>query len=328
MGCSAQRWYPTLIGTTSSPRERQEDVLGRKGPLGGPGSAPTSPPLQEQLRTRPRGGVDRCGAVARAATHDEVEGVLLLGSTASGDLTVASDFDVMVVLATGGEGREGLQVEIALIDGRLADILIVSFARLSAAVHGVDETDYRLAAWLTESVIAFDLGDIAGLRTSAASRPAGMVTHDVDEERRQFSYDVLVNENYAKSAEEEYRLALELRSLHAFSRLLLGYFRVRGILWRGEKAAIRYLRVNDPDFLAVVEGWVAGGPDQRLRIHRLAAEKALTPVGGVWAQGRFPSAPGVWNRLMTAPTHGAATTPSDTKTPARGARRVRKRASP
>ncbi len=103
VGCSAQRWYPTLIGTTSSPRERQEDVLGRKGRLGGPGSAPTSPPLQEQLRTRPRGGVDRCGAVARAATHDEVEGVLLLGSTASGDLTVASDFDVMVVLATGGK---------------------------------------------------------------------------------------------------------------------------------------------------------------------------------------------------------------------------------
>lgn len=112
-------------------------------------------------------------AVARAATHDEVEGVLLLGSTASGDLTVASDFDVMVVLATGGEGREGLQVEITLIDGRLADILIVSFARLSAAVRGVDETDYRLAAWLTESVIAFDLGDIAGLRTSAARDQQG-----------------------------------------------------------------------------------------------------------------------------------------------------------
>ena len=55
-------------------------------------------------------------------------------------------------------------------------------------------------------------------------------------ERWQVSYDLLVNESYLRSDDHMYRLALRLRELHSFSRLILAYFRVRGLDWLGESA--------------------------------------------------------------------------------------------
>ncbi len=230
-------------------------------------------------------------AIQRVTAHDEVEGVVLLGSTAMGNFNVASDYDIMIVIGD----VVGLTVEMTAVDGRLTDVLVVSLATLRRAQRGGDDLSRRIATWLAGGRVVFDRG--GGVRSAQCKVREGGAPGpspvDDDAERTQVSYDLLVNENYALSSQPRYRLALRLRSLHSFSRLLLAYFRVRHVVWQGEKWAIRYLEHNDPEFLALVVEWLdAPDPATQLALHRQAAEVALAPVGGVWPAGMSPSARG------------------------------------
>jgi predicted nucleotidyltransferase len=234
-------------------------------------------------------------AIQRVTAHDDVEGVVLLGSTATGDLNVASDYDIMVVVGD----VDGLTVEVTAVDGRLTDVLVVSLATLGRAHHG-DNVSRRIATWLAGGLIVFDRG--GGVRSAQRKvregGTPGLSQVDDGVERTQISYDLLVNENYALSSQPRYRLALRLRSLHSFSRLLLAYFRVRHVVWQGEKWAIQYLEQHDPEFLALVVEWLdAPNPATQLALHRQAAEAVLAPVGGVWPVGTFPLGAGIWERL-------------------------------
>ena len=222
-------------------------------------------------------------AIQRLTSHDEVEGVVLLGSTATGDLNVASDYDIMVVVGH----VDGLTVEVTAVDGRLTDVLVVSLATLGRA-QGGDDLSRRIALWLERGLVVFDRRGGVRSAQDKARQGGTQAPSQVDDgvERTQVSYDLLVNENYASSSEPRYQLALRLRSLHSFSRLLLAYFRVRQVVWQGEKWAIQYLEQHDPEFLALVVEWLdEPDPRKRLVIHRQAAEGALAPIGGVWPAG-------------------------------------------
>lgn len=236
--------------------------------------------------------------IVRITRHGEVEGVVLVGSTATGELSPASDYDIMVVLAPGGTG---FHVEVTAIDGRLTDVLVVDLEVLEGASTGPDELDRRIANWLTTGRVVFDRNgavQTARTRSEIPSVPEPLGEATASAERWQVSYDLLVNENYARSEELVYVLGLRLRALHSFSRLLLAYFRVRGLVWQGENWAIRHLAEHDRPFLDVVNQWLdAAHPSDQLEVHRIAAERALEPVGGVWPRGAFPIGEGVWERL-------------------------------
>jgi predicted nucleotidyltransferase len=238
-------------------------------------------------------------ALARIHGHDDVEGVVLLGSTATGAFTAASDFDVLIVTSSI---PADFHVEVTQVDGRLTDVLVVGVERLREAAAGSDEDDRRICQWLSTGRAVFDrhgiLAEILAIISTAGPPPPGPDPAVADRERSQVSYDVLVSENHARSNDHVYVLALRLRELHAFSRLLLAYFRVRGLTWRGEKWAVHHLETHDRDFLALVREWLdAEDPPHQVALHRRAAEAALKPVGGLWPEGRFPIADGVWERL-------------------------------
>lgn len=203
-------------------------------------------------------------AVRRAARSQEVEGIILLGSTAYGSITPASDFDLMVVLV---ENQGGFHAEVTSIEGRLADVLVVGLHDLMNAPGLKSELSRRIIDWLSTGRVVFDRsGDVVDAQNQAkTATDAQLVSANSQHaERWQVSYDLLVNERYLRSDDDMYRLALRLRGLHSFSRLILAYFRVRGLNWLGEKWAIRYLRENDPDFLALVwHGWTKVTPRRR-----------------------------------------------------------------
>lgn len=239
-------------------------------------------------------------AVSRASRSQEVEGIILLGSTAFGSITPASDFDVMVVLS---EKEGGFHAEVTVIDGRLADVLVIGLHDLIEASRIKSELCGRIVDWLVTGQIVFDRSGVVvdAQRDAKATGSSRLVSADTQHaERWQVSYDLLVNERYLRSDEHIYRLALRLRALHSFSRLILAYFRVRGLNWLGEKWAIRYLTENDADFLRLVMAWLDEGDsdsEEKVRLHRRVAESALGPVGGVWPPEMFPLGPGVWERV-------------------------------
>lgn len=68
--------------------------------------------------------------------------------------------------------------------------------------------------------------------------------------------------------------------------MLVAYFQLRGLPWRGEKEAIRYLAAQDPEFLRTFEAYT-DATDRAGRLHayeRLAA-LAVAPCGGLWPDG-------------------------------------------
>jgi len=79
----------------------------------------------------------------------------------------------------------------------------------------------------------------------------------VDSEKRDFwiktNYNFIANSRYYNSKDEIYHKALELRLLYSVIELITAYFSFRGIPWRGEKAAIKYLEQTDQKFLSIFE---------------------------------------------------------------------------
>jgi hypothetical protein len=239
----------------------------------------------------------------RLRAHAEVDGVVLLGTTGTERLTPVSDYDLLVILA---ESAHEISVEITIIDGRTADIIIASRSCLSSisdASRDLTDDEWALAHWLVDGRIVYDrtteLGFAAtSARTRLAHRPPA--PRRVTDLAQHINYDLRVNRAYARSADPTYRLALRLRSLHTFFRIVMGWFEIRGMPWEGEKQALRYLSRQDPEFLALVEKWLTE-PDvtTAIQIERQAAERVLSPAGGLWPDDMVARYEGVWERLAS-----------------------------
>ncbi len=241
--------------------------------------------------------------IDRLRANDEVDGVVLLGTTGTGRFTPASDYDLLVVLA---QSVRDVSVEITIIDGRTADIIIASRACLRTITdeaRDLTDDEWALARWLGDGRVVYDRTAVLRLAaTSARTRlaqqpPASRRVADV---AQHINYDPRVNRVYARSADPTYRLALRLRSLHSFFRIVMGWFEIRGLPWAGEKQAVGYLDERDPVFLALVEQWLAE-PDATaaVQIQRQAAERELAPAGGLWPDDMVARYEGIWERLTS-----------------------------
>ena len=68
--------------------------------------------------------------------------------------------------------------------------------------------------------------------------------------------------------------------------LCRAYFRVRGLPWEGEKAALRWLQTHDAPFLAQLRDCLAAsGRPRRLELYASLVAAALAPVGEPWRPG-------------------------------------------
>ena len=83
-----------------------------------------------------------------------------------------------------------------------------------------------------------------------------------------------------------------LDTMPVFCRFLLStniywlietYFRVRGIVFKGEKHAIEYLQRNEPEiFEAIAEFYTTQDLERQAEIAHAISEQVLAPVGGMW----------------------------------------------
>ena len=87
----------------------------------------------------------------------------------------------------------------------------------------------------------------------------------------------------AGSDDEVYRQAVDLRMLYQLADLMVDYFHLRAMGWRGEEEAIRFWRDNDPDYLALFTRcqWA---PDraERISLYRDLVEATVEPAGYEW----------------------------------------------
>jgi hypothetical protein len=226
--------------------------------------------------------------VARLARHDVVAGVVLIGSTGAPALTPASDYDLLVVLA---HMPAPMHVALTTIEGRLADIIFVMQPEIDALLgrdHELaqDSWEARLLYWVQTGRIVVDrLGQLQQLQDKSATLGRAAQPDAGERYRTWFgvNYNVQQTLRILASADPVYQMTVDLRLLYCLSDLWVAYFRVRGLAWAGEKAAIRYLAEHDAGYLQRFQRCLAE-TDRQSKVAQyvaLAAE-TLAPLGALW----------------------------------------------
>jgi hypothetical protein len=228
-------------------------------------------------------------AVAHLASSPIVEGIIAFGSTGLLDQRPYADFDLFLLV---GQWPPSVRVALTTIAGRLTDLLFTqpqAIARIMAAQAPLDASswDGRLARALRSGRVLFDrTGQLAtAQRHLEQLPPSAVVASDVDAYRAWFriNYNRLQTRRMLDSGDPDYLLAVDARLLYMVSETFTGYFAVRGLIWDGEKAAVRYLRAHDAAFLNQFRACLGATDRQdRFRQYERLAQHALAPLGPLW----------------------------------------------
>jgi hypothetical protein len=99
------------------------------------------------------------------------------------------------------------------------------------------------------------------------------------------NFDLRHAKRLIASDDPAYQQALKMRLLFSIFDVFLGYFLMRGMIWEGAKAAMRYLQAEDPGFLSLLERCMAEThlPRKVEMVEQLAG-LATEPAGGLWTE--------------------------------------------
>ncbi len=230
--------------------------------------------------------------LARLATREIVDGIVVFGSAATGDATPTSDYDVLLVLK---ELPVPLRLVVTTVDGRLAEFMVTSTTAVDRLVTGEGEPSTSGGGWTEEALarfldgrIVFDRsGRVRRAQDRSRRRPPSDAVDERDVYGRWFkaSYSLWQTRRMLTAADAVSLMAVDLRLLYGVYDLWVHYFDVRGLPWRGDKEAIRYLKAHDPRFLDVMERCLAETDRERkLDLYGRLAELTMAPVGGIWPE--------------------------------------------
>ena len=194
--------------------------------------------------------------IEKLKSSQRVRGIFSTGTTAT-TLTPSSDIDLVVVI---DKNSEELKSIFTTIENRFSDIYFLDIDFLNqlkdkSEVSG-NNFDGMFLEWLKKGKIEYDPENL--LESLKGKIEETSPTQKViDSEKRDFwiktNYNFIANSRYYNSRDEIYHKALELRLLYSVIELITAYFSFRGIPWRGEKAAIKYLEQKDQNFLSIFE---------------------------------------------------------------------------
>lgn len=222
------------------------------------------------------------------ASHDHVNGVMLLGSTGTAVFTPTSDYDVLLVFSVL---PAPLRIVNTWIDGRLAEIYCTTTAAIERILRAPTlwpdtSEEATVLGWLKSSRVHFDRdGNLNRSQTRAAMVPTPELPgdHAIYEAWRKIGYNLAQVKRYLVADDPVSQTVIELRLLYSVDEVKAHYFTVRRLGWRGEKPAIRYWTDHDPDFLAKLREYFAETDRrERVALYEELAQLALAPVADLW----------------------------------------------
>jgi hypothetical protein len=225
----------------------------------------------------------------RLQRHDVVDGVILIGSTGKEMLTEASDYDLYIVLSSM---PAPLHVGLTWIAGRVTDLVFEQttavdryLAQHDAAPRNAGQE--RLVRYATAGRIVLDRHTrLDRVRRRAQESRRTLQPSESDTYRLWFgiNYNLLHTKRLLASNDPVYQSAVDIRLLYMTAEVVVGYFQLRGLPWRGEKEAIRYFTEHDPAFLHAFNASIAA-PNRagKMQAYEGLASLALAPLGGLWS---------------------------------------------
>jgi hypothetical protein len=252
--------------------------------------------------------------LAHLAVSPEVAGIVLMGTTGTGDLTPASDLDLFLIL---DRAAAPVMLVSTRIGGHLAEVYVTTVAALrriaTATTPWPDASaEGAIARWVRGGRIAHDR---TGALTEARLALDALGPPSTPDAARygawaSIGYNLAHLRRYLDADNPAAREAVDWRLLRDLGEIAAAYFTARHLPWRGEKEAILYLADKDPAFLDRYRRCLAE-PDRRRRVDLCAelAALALAPVGGPPPEGAVVVAPGPGFGAPGGDTPG--TTPED-----------------
>jgi predicted nucleotidyltransferase len=228
--------------------------------------------------------------ISKLANHRAVEGIVVFGSASAERITSASDHDLVIVLA---DESAPIGFGTTYVSDRLTDLLFFTVAEIEQVISlnepvDADERLGQLIRWLKEGQVVLDRSGWLGcaqrkVREGLWLLPAGA------SRRYQIWYKINFDLRHAErmviSNDPVYQRALEMRLLFSIFDVFLGYFLMRGMIWEGSKAAIRYLLTNDPEYLTLLEQCLAETNLLcKVEMYKQLAKLATEPAGGLWTE--------------------------------------------
>lgn len=201
--------------------------------------------------------------VAQLSKQAEIDAILLAGTTGKKTLKRYSDYDLLIVL---NEMATPPSLIITTIDGYLAELYFLTAVTADQLIENPAEVEANtlngaFVSMITKGEIVYDAsGRLHKLREIAPQTCcANILDHQVYGAWYSLTYNHAQNLRYFHSGDALYLAALQCRMLYCISNCLSAYFTLRGVPWRGEKEAIRYLQAHDSAYLAQFQATVAAG---------------------------------------------------------------------
>ena len=230
--------------------------------------------------------------VERLEASPMVDGLVLLGSTGQPTQTSYSDRDLLVVL-------EGRPIEITngtvFCEGVLVDLVVATrqdIIDLTQAESGsISLSDPRVSYfnWMPSGTIVLDrCGCLAAFRDKAMRSDDAPSFGEGESIARadKALYNLAQTERMLESPDPVYQQAIDLRMLYQLADLMVDYFWVRGMPWKGEKDAIRYWQANDLEYLELfTKCYREADRPERTRLYRQLVIVTMEPVGSSWDDG-------------------------------------------
>lgn len=249
--------------------------------------------------------------IKNLSASPRVRCVFTAGTTAT-ILSPSSDIDLIVIL---DRNIEDVKSVYTMVENRFADIFFFDIdfvqALLGKKELSANEFEGMFADWLMKGKIEYDPESmLTNLKQQIEKEPP--IQKISDSEKRDLwiktNYNFIANSRYYSSNDPLYHEALELRLLYSVIELVTAYFSFRDISWRGEKAAIKYFKQNDPEFLSLFQHYsVSKNFDEKMKHYRQLFEKIFYGeyqkwqddfvVLFSWKEGYTPELAGWWKDI-------------------------------
>lgn len=184
--------------------------------------------------------------------------------------------------------------------GSMADLIFSTIDEIDRLVtaENMEVATYSIAGtilrWMETASIAIDRnGRLVRLQERSRSGLELIPPQEADIRSRvdKASCNLAHTGRMLSSDGTAYLTAIDLRLLYQLSDLMADYFVVRGVPWRGEKAAVRYWRAHHREFLDLVRVCMAETDRfRKVELYGKLATMTMAPAGGLWGDGHT----GLW----------------------------------
>jgi predicted nucleotidyltransferase len=254
--------------------------------------------MKPTVATTPTNAMTLDELIARLSERDVVAGIVLFGSTSSAELHPSSDYDLLLVLDMSPAPAN---IITTWVNGRLAEVYCTTREAIDRLIADPstwpdDSQEGAVVHWFRDGRIVHDRDRLLSRAKEALQRapsPAPPDERTIYDAWRKLGYNLAHAKRFLAMDDPVAPFALDLRLLYSLADIMVAYFTVRRLPWRGEKSAVRYWASHDPDFLDRFQACVSE-TDRRRKVERYEAlaRSALAPVGGLWEVGTTVVAPG------------------------------------